>query len=120
MCRGGRFAPSRVNVLSGDHARSRVTRNKPAKRHPRERRWIDVTTTTAIATTQRVIPVANLDLSLREGGEGPAVVLLHRSTGTLGWDTLEEKLAERFRVITPDLPGYGASERPDWSREGSP
>ena len=76
-----------------------------------------MTTTTAIATTQRVIPVANLDLSLREGGEGPAVVLLHRSTGTLGWDTLEEKLAERFRVITPDLPGYGASERPDWARE---
>ncbi len=73
--------------------------------------------TTAIATTKRVIPVADLDLHLREGGEGSPVVLLHRSTGTLGWDQFEEKLAERFRVITPDLPGYGESERPDWARE---
>ena len=76
-----------------------------------------MTTATAIATTKRVIPVTNLDLHLREGGEGAPIVLLHRSTGTLGWDRLEEKLAERFRVITPDLPGYGESERPDWARE---
>jgi len=76
-----------------------------------------VTTATAIAIQRRVIPVAELDLHLREGGDGAPVVVLHRSTGTLGWDALEEKLAERFRVITPDLPGYGESERPDWARE---
>ena len=76
-----------------------------------------MTTATAIATSKRVIPIADLDLHLREGGEGNPIVILHRSTGTLGWDTLEEKLAERFRVISPDLPGYGDSERPDWARE---
>ena len=76
-----------------------------------------MTTATAIATQRRVLPVAQLDLHLREGGEGPPVVVLHRSTGTLGWDSLEETLAEQFRVITPDLPGYGESERPDWARE---
>jgi len=76
-----------------------------------------VTTATAIATQRRVIPVADLDLHLREGGDGSPVVVLHRSIGTLGWDTLEETLAEQFRVITPDLPGFGESERPDWARE---
>ncbi len=75
-----------------------------------------MTTATAIAT-QRRVPAAGLDLHLREGGDGPPIVILHRSIGTLGWDTLEEKLAERFRVISPDLPGYGESERPDWARE---
>jgi haloacetate dehalogenase len=72
-----------------------------------------MTTATAIATQRRVIPVAGLDLHLREGGDGPPIVILHRSIGTLGWDTLEEKLAERFPVISPDLPGYGESEWPD-------
>lgn len=76
-----------------------------------------MTTATAIATQRRVIPVADLDLHLREGGEGSPVVILHRSIGTLGWDSFEEKLAEQFRVISPDLPGYGESERPDWARE---
>jgi pimeloyl-ACP methyl ester carboxylesterase len=76
-----------------------------------------VTAAAAIETQRRVIPVANLDLHLREGGEGDPVVILHRSIGTLGWGALEERLAQRFRVITPDLPGYGESERPDWARE---
>jgi pimeloyl-ACP methyl ester carboxylesterase len=76
-----------------------------------------VTTATAVASQRRVIPVADLDLHLREGGEGAPIVILHRSIGTLGWDALEERLAENHRVITPDLPGYGESERPDWARE---
>lgn len=76
-----------------------------------------MTTATAIASQRRVIPVADLDLHLREGGDGPPVVILHRSIGTLGWDALEENLAQQFRVISPDLPGYGESERPDWARE---
>ena len=76
-----------------------------------------MTSATAIATQRRVIPVADLDLHLREGGEGSPVVVLHRSTGTLDWDRFEEKLAEQFRVISPDIPGFGESERPDWARE---
>ena len=76
-----------------------------------------MTTATAVATQRRVIPVADLDLHLREGGDGSPVVILHRSIGTLGWDAFEETLAGQFKVITPDLPGYGESERPDWARE---
>lgn len=76
-----------------------------------------MTTESAIATSKRVISVANLDLHLREGGEGNPIFVIHRSIGTLGWDVFEEKLAENFRVISPDLPGYGESDRPDWARE---
>ncbi|MGH2830769.1 MAG: alpha/beta fold hydrolase, partial [Actinomycetota bacterium] len=49
-------------------------------------------------------------LFLREQGSGPAVVLLHGfpQTGAC-WDPIAARLAARFRVIVPDLPGYGAS-----------
>lgn len=53
-------------------------------------------------------------------GEGPAVLLLH------GWGAPAETyrliidhLSPRFRVIAPDLPGFGASEEPPvpWSAD---
>ncbi len=58
--------------------------------------------------------------SLREdgGGDRPAVLLLHGSPGDSGnFDDLGPLLAERYRVIAPDLPGFGASSReiPDYS-----
>ena len=52
------------------------------------------------------------------GGERPVVLLLHGSPGDSGnFDTLGPELAERYRVIAPDLPGFGASSRtvPDYS-----
>ncbi len=73
--------------------------------------------TTAIEPKTRGLQVAGLELNLRESGSGSPLVLLHRSTGVLGWETFEDRLAARFRVIHPDLPGYGASERPDWARD---
>ena len=74
-----------------------------------------VTTTPTI--TESTVRVAGLDLRLSEAGDGPPLLLLHRSIGRHGWDTLEQRLSERFRVLAPDLPGFGESERPDWARE---
>jgi len=56
---------------------------------------------------------------LSDTGTGPAVVLLHglfldRTT----WDPLSDSLATNHRVIAPDLPGFGASEKPPASRFG--
>ncbi len=54
----------------------------------------------------------------RGGGERPVVLLLHGSPGDAGnFDRLGPRLAERYRVIAPDLPGFGASSRavPDYS-----
>ena len=45
-----------------------------------------------------------------EYGSGPLVVLLHGSPGTSkAWLRVAERLADRFRVIAPNLPGYGAT-----------
>jgi len=62
------------------------------------------------------------------GGDGPVVVLLHGSgpgvSAWTNWKWVIPALADRFRVIAPDLPGFGYTERkPDlhydmklWSR----
>jgi pimeloyl-ACP methyl ester carboxylesterase len=43
-------------------------------------------------------------------GEGPPVLLLHGFPQThIAWRAVAPLLAERFRVVCPDLPGYGAS-----------
>jgi pimeloyl-ACP methyl ester carboxylesterase len=43
-----------------------------------------------------------------EYGKGPVMVLLHGSPGTSKvWLKVAERLADRFRVIAPNLPGYG-------------
>src|SRR5260370_5027679 len=46
-------------------------------------------------------------------GRGPLVVLIHGSRGSARvWQPVTEQLAPRFRVISPNLPGYGATTRP--------
>ena len=54
-----------------------------------------------------------LDVHLREGGAGEAVVLVH-GLGVSGryLEPLGGELARRRRVLVPDLPGWGSSERP--------
>jgi pimeloyl-ACP methyl ester carboxylesterase len=50
-------------------------------------------------------------LHYRESGEGAPVVALHGSASTgAQWRSLTGCLEGRWRVITPDLPGYGLSE----------
>jgi haloacetate dehalogenase len=49
-------------------------------------------------------------LHVATGGAGPPVLLLHGFPQThLAWRAVAPLLAERFRVVCPDLPGYGAS-----------
>lgn len=48
-----------------------------------------------------------------EMGRGPALVLLHDVFADhRAWRRVMPRLAARFRVIAPDLPGFGASEKP--------
>ena len=54
--------------------------------------------------------VQGADMNLRVGGGGPPVLLLHGFPQThLAWHRVAPVLAERFTVVVPDLPGYGAS-----------
>ena len=53
-------------------------------------------------------------LSYRRSGSGEAVLFLHGEDGVWGWEPWMERLAERFDLIVPDHPGFGASDWPDW------
>jgi len=56
-------------------------------------------------------------LRARVGGSGPAVVLLHGHPRThTTWHRVAPRLADRFTVVCPDLPGYGESSPTDGSK----
>jgi pimeloyl-ACP methyl ester carboxylesterase len=54
-----------------------------------------------------------LTIAYREAGSGPAVLLLHGwPTSSYLWRDVLPVIARSRRVIAPDLPGYGASDKP--------
>ena len=64
-------------------------------------------------TTVRTVHVNDLDISYREAGEGPPVLLVHGwPTSSFLWRDVMPAIAERNRVVAIDLPGFGASGKP--------
>jgi 2-hydroxy-6-oxo-octa-2,4-dienoate hydrolase len=63
-----------------------------------------------------VADAGGLKTNYLEAGEGPPVLLIHGSgpgvTAYANWRLVIPALAERFRVIAPDMVGFGFSERP--------
>jgi 2-hydroxymuconate-semialdehyde hydrolase/2-hydroxy-6-oxo-octa-2,4-dienoate hydrolase len=72
-----------------------------------------MTTSTVSAHT---IDAGGIETSYLGAGAGPPVIMLHGSgpgvSGTANWQYNIPVLAERFRVLAPDLVGFGATERP--------
>ena len=67
-------------------------------------------------TTYRTVSVDGLDVFYREAGapDAPAILLLHGfPTSSHMFRDLIPELAGRWRVIAPDLPGFGYSDAPD-------
>ncbi len=65
------------------------------------------------AVSARDAQVDGVKLHYLTAGEGPAVVLLHGFAETSRmWRPLIPRLAEKFTVIAPDLPGIGDSSIP--------
>jgi pimeloyl-ACP methyl ester carboxylesterase len=63
--------------------------------------------------TVRVADVGGVNLQYLTAGHGPAIVLLHGYAETSRmWKPLMPRLASRFTVIAPDLPGIGDSDVP--------
>ncbi|MDF3071461.1 MAG: Alpha/beta hydrolase fold protein [Polyangiaceae bacterium] len=63
--------------------------------------------------TTRDVTASGVRLRVVERGHGPKLVLLHslfmdHST----WSAVASELCQEYCVITPDLPGYGESEKP--------
>lgn len=67
------------------------------------------------ARTERTIEVGDRQIFVTEAGAGPAVVLLHGggagATGASNYARNIDALAQHFRVIVPDMPGYGQSTK---------
>lgn len=56
------------------------------------------------------LAIGERTLSYDEYGAGPTLVLVHGSPGNAKtWQRVADRLAERHRVLAPDLPGYGGS-----------
>jgi pimeloyl-ACP methyl ester carboxylesterase len=66
------------------------------------------------APPSEFLDVHGVRTHVRQHGSGPAVLLLHGSGGSGAWSPYYDALAQRFRLIVPDHPGFGTSERPDW------
>jgi len=68
------------------------------------------------------VEAGGLDLFVRRGGAGPAVLLLHghpRTSAT--WHRVAPLLVDRgFTVVCPDLPGYGRSGKPAPAADHAP
>lgn len=67
------------------------------------------------------IMIEGLQLTYEEAGSGPPVMLVHGFplNRRMWWPQVEILAAEGFRVIAPDLPGFGESEPPatEWRLE---
>jgi pimeloyl-ACP methyl ester carboxylesterase len=61
-----------------------------------------------------LVEVAETKLHLLRGGQGEPLLILHGAGGNRGWLQYLQALAQRFQVIVPDHPGFGASDRPEW------
>jgi len=62
-----------------------------------------------------------ITISLRHGGSGPPLLLLHGFPQTHAiWHKVAPQLAEQFTVVMPDLRGYGDSDKPDSTANHAP
>ena len=64
-----------------------------------------------LPVTARVLDIEGVETSVLEAGDGPPLVLLHGGIecGSAYWAPVVARLAERRRLVMPDLPGLGES-----------
>jgi 2-hydroxymuconate-semialdehyde hydrolase len=64
-----------------------------------------------LPVTERGLDVGGIETAVLEGGDGPPLVLLHGGIecGGAYWAPVLARLAERHRLVVPDVPGLGES-----------
>lgn len=63
---------------------------------------------------RHTVQVGDHRVAYSEGGKGEPVVLLHGfGASSDNWNRIAGRLTRRYRVIAPDLPGWGQSTRTD-------
>ena len=75
-------------------------------------------------STSRYAQTSKWKIHYNEMGSGYPIIMLHGGgPGASGWSNYRDNahaLAQRFRVILPDVPGYGKSEEFDPDIEDVP
>ena len=70
---------------------------------------------TTATVTEAVVTIGGREIFYAEAGNGPAVLLLHGggpgASGVSNFSRNIDALARDFRVVVPDLPGYGRSAK---------
>jgi len=68
---------------------------------------------TTTQLSEHLVTVSGKPIFVAEAGSGPAVVMLHGggpgASGVSNYSRNIDALAANFRVIVPDMPGYGRS-----------
>jgi pimeloyl-ACP methyl ester carboxylesterase len=74
-----------------------------------------------VEKAERTINVRGIQTHLFDAGSPAAAPLLYLHGTFLGnlWLEYHSTLAQNFRIIAPDIPGFGLSERPNWMRDMS-
>lgn len=68
-------------------------------------------------TIQRDVKASGVRLRVAETGSGPSLILIHGLFVDHGtWDGVVSSLCDEYRVVAPDLPGFGQSEKPTDAR----
>ena len=69
------------------------------------------------AVLYRDVTASGVRVRVAESGSGPTLLLLHGLfLDNTTWNGVRAALGSEYRVVTPDLPGFGASEKPHPSR----
>jgi pimeloyl-ACP methyl ester carboxylesterase len=64
--------------------------------------------------TDDLTMIGNCRIRLMRGGSGRPLVMLHGGGGAGIWLPCMAKLAQRYEVLAPEHPGFGASDTPAW------
>lgn len=73
----------------------------------------DFARTRGVDLRMRSRPFGEMSVHYRELGDGPPLLLVHGlMTSSYSFRYVFARLAERYRVIAPDLPGAGRSDKP--------
>ncbi len=67
----------------------------------------------AMSPVESTLTIAGTQVLLRQSGQGAPLLWLHGEQGG-GFTPALTRLARRFTVLAPDLPGFGHSETPEW------
>jgi pimeloyl-ACP methyl ester carboxylesterase len=63
---------------------------------------------------ENMLELRGTRIRMLRGGSGSPLIFLHGASGHVGWLPFLDALSQRFDVIAPEHPGFGASDDPPW------